>query len=70
MGCHLFSSDSTDFNENRIANIITALMLMIGVNGPLDLVAAAVEHLTTVSHVTIGIADGLNECTDWAAVSA
>ena len=39
-GCNLFSSDSTVFNENRIANIIVrvvaALMPTLGVNGPLQ----------------------------------
>ena len=30
-----FSSDSTVFNENRIASVIAALTLKLGVNGPL-----------------------------------
>ena len=30
-----FWSDSIVFNENRIASVITALMLTLGVNGPL-----------------------------------
>ena len=34
-GCNPFLSDSIIFNENRIASIIAALMLMLGVNGPL-----------------------------------
>ena len=34
-GCNLFSSDSFVFNENRIASVITALTLILGVNGPL-----------------------------------
>ena len=33
-GCNLFSSDSTDFNENRIASVIAAFTLTLGVNGP------------------------------------
>ena len=32
--CNPFQSDSTVFNENRIASVIEALMLMLGVNGP------------------------------------
>ena len=32
-GCNLFSSNSTDFNENRIARVVAALMLTLGVNG-------------------------------------
>ena len=37
-GCNLFSSDSFVFNENRIASVITALTLMLGVNGPLGFI--------------------------------
>ena len=33
--CNPFSSDSTVFNENRIASVIAALTLVLGVNGPL-----------------------------------
>ena len=33
--CNPFSSDSTVFNKNRIASIITALTLTLGVNRPL-----------------------------------
>ena len=33
--CNSFSSDSTVFNENRITSVIAALMLTLGVNGPL-----------------------------------
>ena len=33
--CNPFSSDSTDFNENKIASLIAALTLTLGVNRPL-----------------------------------
>ena len=36
-GCNPFSSVSIDFNENRIASIITELIVMLGVNGPQQL---------------------------------
>ena len=32
--CNPFSSDSTVFNENRIASVIAELTLTLGVNGP------------------------------------
>ena len=35
--CNPFSSDSTVFNETRIASVIAALMLTLGINGPLTL---------------------------------
>ena len=37
MGCNPSSSDSIVFNENRIASVIAALTLTLGINGPLDL---------------------------------
>ena len=33
-GCNPFSSDSIVFIENRIASVVAALMLMLGVNAP------------------------------------
>ena len=36
MGLQPFSSNSTVFNENRIANMIAALTPTLGVNGPLQ----------------------------------
>ena len=35
-GCNLFSSNSIVFNENRIASVIAALMLTLGIKGRLQ----------------------------------
>ena len=48
-GCNLFWSDSILVNETHVASVITALMLTLGVNGPLG------KNATTNCHCKVSL---------------
>ena len=45
----IFRCDSIVFYENRIANIVAALMLMLGINGPLGLESESISRCGNVN---------------------